>query len=214
MNTEQDNQIIVEETNNSSITKPKQFNLQWLINIILIIGLLTCVLLLVLKPNNDVKSTNLKIGFINSDTLMSNYLFFNEKTTELEIEAQKMQSQLMEKDKLIQNQIADYQKRIQAGTISQIDASKTEDRIREQQQQLMQMNEEFSNQLASKESELTLGVLDSVNLVIEQINKTESFDYVLGYTRGAVILYANPKHDITQKVLEKLNKNFKANKNP
>lgn len=190
-------------------------NKQNIFNILFALAILVSFILIF---NNSSKSKSVsngngaKIAFVNSDSLMIHYDLFNDLKNELEIETDRMRSQLATKEQSLQDQILAFQKRIQAGTISEFDAKKTEENLRKQQQELMEMNERFSNQIAMKEYEMSQSVLDSVSNVIEEINKIEDYDYVLGFTKGAGILFANPKHDITDVVVNILNKNYQKSK--
>lgn len=190
-------------------------NKQNIFNVLFAVAILISFILILNKSPKQKSGeigSSMKIAFVNSDSLMVNYDMFNDMKTELEIETDKMRSQLATKEQSLQDQIMAFQKRIQAGTISEIDAKKTEDNLRKQQQEYIEMNEKFSNQIANKEFEMSKSVLDSVQSVIEEINKIENYDYVLGFTKGAGILYANPNHDITNIVVEVLNKNYKKSK--
>jgi len=190
-------------------------NKQNIFNILFALAILVSFILIFNKSPKSKSvsdSTGAKIAFVNSDSLMVHYDLFNDLKNELEIETDKMRSQLATKEQSLQDQIIAFQKRIQAGTISEFEAKKTEDNLRKQQQELMDLNEKFSNQIATKEFEMSKSVLDSVSNVLEEINKLEDYDYILGFTKGAGILFANPKHDITEIVVNILNKNYKKSK--
>lgn len=59
-------------------------------------------------------------------------------------------------------------------------------------------------EIYKKQAELGQPVLDKINAVIKQIGEEEGYDFIFD---GAVgILYAKPVHDITQQVLDELNK--------
>lgn len=56
-----------------------------------------------------------------------------------------------------------------------------------------------------KQAELGQPVLDKVNAVIKSIGEAEGYDYILDGATGS-ILFAKPEHDISQLVLDELNK--------
>jgi Skp family chaperone for outer membrane proteins len=59
-------------------------------------------------------------------------------------------------------------------------------------------------EIYKKQAELGQPVLDKINAVIKKIGEDEDYDFIFD---GAVgILYAKPAHDITQQVLDELNK--------
>ena len=59
-------------------------------------------------------------------------------------------------------------------------------------------------EIYKKQAELGQPVLDKINAVIKKIGEDEGYDFIFD---GAVgILWAKPAHDITQQVLDELNK--------
>jgi len=193
----------------------KKLNLQMIFNIIFLLGIIGCFILIFISAKTSSKEKNangLKIGFVNSDSLMVQYDLFFDLKTELEMETQKLRDDLSQKEQNLQNQYVSYQKKMQSGNISFDDAKRTEEQLSAQQQQLMQQGELYTNQIAQKEYAMTLRVLDSINVVIAFVNEAESYDYILGYSQGAGILYANPKHEITDRVVGILNERYGKNK--
>ncbi len=56
-----------------------------------------------------------------------------------------------------------------------------------------------------KNLELTQPLYDKIDQVIQKIGQAEGYDYILDVVQG-VVLYAKPEYDITDRVLEELNK--------
>ncbi len=199
--------------------QPKKLNVQMILNIILFAGIILCLILIFTGKSKNSKlpardGTGLSIAFINSDTLMSQYELFQDLKLELEAETLKMTQDLAQKKKALENQFISYQNKVQAGTISIDDARKTEESLSRQQQELMNLSDVYTNQISDKEYQMSLQVYDSLNIVLKLINETENFDYILGYSKGAGILYANPEHDVTAMVVEILNERYlKSKKN-
>jgi outer membrane protein len=59
-------------------------------------------------------------------------------------------------------------------------------------------------EIYKKQAELGQPVLDKINNVIKQIGEADGYDFVFDGSVG--LLYAKPEHDITQSVLDELNK--------
>ncbi len=203
---------------NSLKSKPelKKSNLQMIINIVLFAGLAICLILLLLQKS-DVTTDNkpisgLNIAFIDSDTLMSHYDLFQDVKTELEAETLKLRQDLEKREKSLQSQFQSYQSRVQAGTISYDDARKTEENLARQQQELITLGEDYTNQISLKEYEMSVRVFDSLKVVLELINENQQYDFILGYTPGAGILYANPALEITEMVVGILNERYNSSR--
>jgi len=78
-----------------------------------------------------------------------------------------------------------------------------------EQQTLIDLKEQYTNTLAEQEYQMNQRFIDSVTNFLQRYNKNKSFDYILGYTKGGGILFANEKNDITYLVIEGLNKEYK-----
>lgn len=189
--------------------------LQMILNVIFLAGIIVCLVLIFngrKAGNSESDARNLKIGFINSDSLMVHYDLFIDLKTELEAETLTLREDLAQKEKSLQAQILSYQQKVQSGNISYDDARKTEEYLASQQQKLMELGETYTNQIAEKEYAMTLRVLDSLNVALSIVNETENYDYILGYSQGAGILYANPELEITEKIVGILNDRYATNK--
>jgi Skp family chaperone for outer membrane proteins len=56
-----------------------------------------------------------------------------------------------------------------------------------------------------KNLELTKPIIDKINKVIQDIGERDEYDFIIDASSGA-LLHALPKYDITERVLEELNK--------
>jgi len=56
-----------------------------------------------------------------------------------------------------------------------------------------------------KNLELTQPLYDKIDQVIQKVGQSEGYDFILDVVQG-VVLYAKPEYDITDRVLEELNK--------
>jgi len=213
------NTDFVSEVKPEGVKSPKcKMNFQTILNIVLLVGLALAFVFIFIKTpgtsssNSRHNEGSLKIAFIESDTLMTKYDLFQDLKLVLEGETLKLRKDLEEREKTLQSQFMAYQKKAQSGNISYDDAQKTEQRLGQMQQELIQLGEQYTNQIAVQEYEMTLRVYDSLNVAMDLINEIHSYDFILGYTRGAGILYANPSHDITVPILEILNERYAAGK--
>jgi len=194
---------------------------QKIINIVLFVGLIISISLhftdkLIKSDNNkiskseDRRITNqiVSVAYVNTDSLMENYLLYQEIKSDLEQETKKLLNDLHQKESSLQNQVMSYQKKVQGGIISMDEAQKTEQNLMQQQQTLQQLSEQYTNKIAQKEYNMTLRILDSVISSTSSLKEKLGYDFVLGYTKGTGILYANPEFDITNIVLEDINKKY------
>lgn len=62
-----------------------------------------------------------------------------------------------------------------------------------------------------KNQEIFKPVIEKINLVIQKIGRVEEYDYLFDATSG-VLVHALPKYDITDQVLEELNRGVTSSK--
>jgi outer membrane protein len=208
---ENDNDVSKEQIVKDS-NKFQRFSFQSFFNII--VSILLLVMLYLLFFNNKQEYTpkqagSMTIAFINSDSLMSQYLLFQDLKDEIEKETIHLSNDIQQREQALRNQFMSYQKKVESGNISYDDARKTEENLGRQQQSLIELSEKYTSQIADKEYFMSKQILDSITEMIVVMKKEYDFDYVLGYTQGAGILYADPKYDITAIVVQKLNDNYK-----
>jgi len=208
---ENDNDVSKEQILKDS-NKFQRFSFQSFFNII--VSILLLVMLYLLFFNNKQEYTpkqagSMTIAFINSDSLMSQYLLFQDLKDEIEKETLRLSNDIQQREQSLRNQFMSYQKKVESGNISYDDARKTEENLGRQQQSLIELSEKYTSQIAEKEYFMSKQILDSITEMIVVMKKEYDFDYVLGYTQGAGILYADPKYDITAIVVQKLNDNYK-----
>jgi len=59
---------------------------------------------------------------------------------------------------------------------------------------------------------MNITLLDTISSFMKNYNKKTNYDFILGYSKGGGILFANEAYDITKQVLEELNKQYAKHK--
>jgi outer membrane protein len=67
-------------------------------------------------------------------------------------------------------------------------------------------NQQASQQMEQRKQELTKKVLEEINNCVQEYGKKNSYKMILGTTNEGSILYGNEADDLTNKILELLNK--------
>lgn len=161
---------------------------------------------------SKIQKKTVSIGFVNSDTIMENYSLVKNMKDSLEAKQTKAEASFTAQQTAFENSVLDYQTKMKANLLSIDEATKTEKLLTQQQEYLYQLNEELSIKLAEEEVKLNTMLQDSIMNFLKRYNKKYNFDYILGFAPGSGILYANDSLDITNDVLEGLNKDYKSEK--
>jgi outer membrane protein len=153
------------------------------------------------------------IYFVNTDTLWKNYEYVKKEIEQLEKEKSKAESQIEAKARQLEKDIMEFQQKIQSGTISMDDARKKEAELMERQQKLFELREQLATDLLTKEQNKNEMLQKVITDYIKRYNANKNFSYVLGYSQGGGILFANDSLDITKEILDGLNAEYKQSIN-
>jgi len=105
-----------------------------------------------------------------------------------------------------------FQQRAQTMTLDQ--ARATEAALQKEQQELLQYRERAAQSLAVEEQKKNEELYNQIFEYLKKYNKENKYEFVLGYTKGGGILFADSPNDVTRKVLDGLNKEYKAKQQP
>jgi outer membrane protein len=153
-----------------------------------------------------------KFAFVHSQKILAEYQEYKDVQTKLNDirNAYDSEYQLMVKE---------YQDLY--GEIESQSLLLSEDKKQEKMKQLQQKQMEIEKfkyeklgpegELYQKSMEFSKPILDKINKLIAKISEEEGYDFVFDAGTGALV-YALPKYDITELVLEKLNKGQNTNK--
>ena len=146
--------------------------------------------------------------YVQVDSLLKNYEFFKDTRKELENKNFQLENELTTKGRSLQNEVQFFQQRAQTMTPEQ--ARSTEAQLMKKQQDLMAYRDQSAQALGQEEAKKNEELYKNIRAYIEKYNKDNQFEYVLGYSLGGGILFANPSLDVTQKILDGLNKEYKS----
>ncbi|HRH66980.1 MAG TPA: OmpH family outer membrane protein [Bacteroidia bacterium] len=148
------------------------------------------------------------IVFVNSDSLLDNYAYFKSKKVELENKQERIKNELTSESDKLQRDAADYQEK--APGMTDLQRQQTEEQLMARQQKLMEKKDLLLGQLEEEKSKSSEELYTRVAGFIRSMNVEHKYNFVLGYSKGGGILFANDSLDITGKVLEGLNREFEA----
>lgn len=150
----------------------------------------------------------LKIAYVEVDSIMTSYNFATEYVEILKKKMETIQSTLNSKGLSLQNEVADFQNKIQQNKLTQEQATAIQASLQKKQTQLQNLQESLTNQYQEMQEKYNTALHDSIQNFLASYNKTHKYDYILSKS-GDNILLANPKMNITEDVIKGLNKRYK-----
>ena len=153
---------------------------------------------------------NLKIAYVEVDSLMTQYEFCKEFTLVLQKKSTNARNTVNAKGQALQNAAANFQQKLQNnGFTSREQAESQQAAIQRQQQSLQELSARLENELASETNKYNEALRDSLQHFLAAYNKDKKYDLILT-KQGDNILYAAKRFDITNDVINGLNKRYKS----
>lgn len=147
----------------------------------------------------------LKIGYIDSDSIMDNLPDVQDSRQKLDILIQEWQTELTKMENEWKTKYDDYEKRKLIMTDQT--RSETEATLVQLENQVAQFREKkfgTNGELFQKQDELMKPVQNKIFNALKEVAEQEDLDFVFDRSGDIMILYAKEKYDLTSKVLEKL----------
>ncbi len=149
------------------------------------------------------------IVYVNVDSLLTKYDFFKDTQKVLESRRFQLENELATKGRNLQNKAAFFQKQASEGRLTQEQGRATEASLQKEQQDILAYRERAAQNLAGEEAEKNKQLYDQIYDYLKSINAQNKYQFVLGYTKGGGILFANSDADQTKAILDGLNKQYK-----
>ena len=154
-------------------------------------------------------TTELKIAYIEVDSLMTQYNFAKDKSLELQKKSNNARNTLTQKGNQLQAAAANFQQKLQNnGFQSREQAAGVQAAIERQQRDLQELQARLETELASETTKFNDALRDSLSNFLKAYNKDKKYTMILSKA-GDNILMADKKYDITQDVINGLNKRYK-----
>lgn len=155
-------------------------------------------------------ATGMKIAYVEVDSLMSQYNFCKEYTLILQKKSNNARNTLNQKGAQLQKAAANFQEKLQSnGFASREEAERVQMALQRQQQDLQELQNRLGSELDAETAKFNDALRDSLQNFLKVYNKSKKYDIILSKA-GDNILYAAKKYDITQDVINGLNKRYKS----
>ncbi|HEX9650334.1 MAG TPA: OmpH family outer membrane protein [Cyclobacteriaceae bacterium] len=165
------------------------------------------------EPINESVIGDMKIAFVNTDTLLKYYSLSDVLMKQLEVKRDKFQAEYLNREKGLQAEIDDYQQN--AGNLTMGQARNIEENLMKKQQNLQQYSQTLAQDMAREQNRVNTQLYDSVANFLGKYGTEQDIKIVLTYTKGNPnVLYAANALDITQILIDGLNTRQESQKNP
>lgn len=152
-----------------------------------------------------------RIVFINTDTLMNNYLLAIELNEAFLKKQEEMRTELNVKARSLDQEANEFQRKLQNnGFLSEARAVDARDQLLVKQENLRKLQQEMMDRTVREQNELNRQLFDKITSFLKEYNKDNKFDIVLSTQLGGTVLYSEKGYDITNDVVRLLNEEYKS----
>ena len=160
----------------------------------------------------ETTATGLKIAYVEVDSLMTQYDYAKDYGVTLQKKSNNARNTLTQKGNALQAAVNNFQQKLNNnGFASREQAASQQAAIERQQRDLQELQARLENELAKETAEFNETLRDSLQSFLKAYNKDKQFSLILT-KQGDNILLADKKYDITQDVINGLNKRYKPAK--
>lgn len=161
------------------------------------------------KSESTTNATASSVAVVDIDTLADKCNYCKDGQKALEAKKNTLTKQFNAKTQSLQNAVISFQKKAQAGQFtSQQEAQKQQAALQKQQQDLQAYQERIERDLAKAQQEYQDKLRKDLNAFLKEYNKDGRFKVIISKS-GDNVLYTDPSVDITNDVIEGLNKSYK-----
>ena len=150
----------------------------------------------------------LKIAFVEVDSIMSQYTFCKDYTEILQKKGQNIQNTLAAKQRSLQQAATNFQQKLQQNAYTREQAEGIQASLQKQGADLDALNQRLSNEFAAETEKYNNALRDSIQHFLAKYNKDKKYSMILSKA-GDNLLYADKSFDITNEVVAGLNKAYK-----
>lgn len=152
-------------------------------------------ILLALFAFSQANSQSLKIGYVDTDSVLISMPLFKTQQTTLQTYSKQLQTQLKTTLEKSQKRMGELQQKVKSGEMKE---SEAQEEAYKMQLELQNAEKQAQQSLAKKEATLLEPLYEKIENAIQGYAKANGFTYVLS---EQMFLYGNEANDITAKII-------------
>jgi outer membrane protein len=157
--------------------------------------------------SGEINITDLKIAYIQTDSVINKFDFFIAKSGEIAEKGKKYEGELSSRARGFEQEVANFQNSANTMTINQARAK--EEELVQKERNLVTYRDNVMQELSADENRLYNEVYDMIQAYLRDYAKENDLEMILSYTRGGGVWYADNALDITNSVIAGINEDLK-----
>lgn len=161
-------------------------------------------------PSGSGATGDLRLAYINSDTVLKYYDWFKANRDKLEGKGKQLETELKSRANSLQGEIESYQRNANNLTIGQ--ARAVEEDLAKKRNNLQVYQENLSQQMMIEQQTLTKELYDKVTGFLRDYGTANGLQIVFKFDSNSDVMYAGDSMDISREVIKGLNEAYRLEK--
>lgn len=161
------------------------------------------------SSGEGMSAADMKVAYVFTDSVINKYDFFKKKSEEITDKGKRFEGDLQSRARGFEQEVATFQQT--GGNMTPNQQRAKQEELMQKEQNLMTYRNNLMQELSADETSLYNEVYEQVQTYLKEYAQENGIDLILSYTRGGAIWYATDAIDVTQSVIEGLNKKYNAN---
>ncbi len=148
------------------------------------------------------------IAYVQIDTLLNNMKMYKDISDEVAKKQKKMETEFSNKYKNFQDQVNDFQNKVQKGLLTSREAQELDQQLSGKRSDLENQRNDYLRELQEENAVSQNKVIDYIQNYLKDFNSDNKYEYILSYSFGGGVLFADNRLDITREVLKGINERY------
>lgn len=147
-----------------------------------------------------------KVAYINSTKLITEYKGMQEAATAYQAKASVWQANIDTLQHELRTSVEKYER--EKLSLSEKEKALTEELLMNKQKQLAEYQNAIQQKAQEEDQAMTQKIMEQVNAEVKAYGKEHKYDVIMAATHAGNLVYAEDALDLTEQILERLNKPF------
>lgn len=158
---------------------------------------------------DTVASGLLPVAYINLDSLLQNYNYYKDLSDVVLRKQENSRASVMEKARALEAEMKTFQRNVENNAfLSTERAQQEQQRLMKKQQELQEYDNKLAQDLGAEQMKMNEQLRDTIVSQLQIFNQEKGYQIIFSNMAGDNILWANKSYDITNAVIEFLNKRY------
>ena len=159
-------------------------------------------------------TTNLlPIAYVNVDSLLLNYNYFKDLNEQLLKKEENSRANVTQQARALQNEVQEFYRKVENNAfLTRERAQQEQERLMKKEQEIQSLDNKLSQELLQERQKLNEQLRDTVVSKLKVYNKEKGYQVIFSNTADDNILLAGDAYDITNELIDLLNKSYSSGK--